>query len=263
MPERVSADEARLDQLLDVVCSTLKADVSTERLEYLRAEMRAQVTIRNRIEGFLDALLGSLGDALPAEKIADLRREIRSHLDARISAYAELGSSREEAVCEAIEQFGDSRSALAAWATAWMEADPLLRTRAVRCATSIGLRWVGASFLIEALLHVATGLSFSPLGIHGWPGFVTLVVLLPMIMGVGIGLHAPDRPLRATLSGLGLAYVPFVFVYWGTSRYADLTSVGLATLQVGIWAAVGGATAGATGLLRRMATRTRKTRALE
>lgn len=62
---------------------------------------------------------------VPYRRRQELRRELASHLESLIEALEELGDSREEAVRDALQRFGDPVKLGAQWASQWSKtADP-------------------------------------------------------------------------------------------------------------------------------------------
>ena len=65
-----------------------------------------------RVEAYLDQILAPLARRLSPFHREELRRELREHLWARVDAYRELGQSENEAVTEALRQFGGDENAV-------------------------------------------------------------------------------------------------------------------------------------------------------
>jgi len=73
-----------------------------------------------RVEAYLDQLLVPLARNLSDFHREELRRELRTHLWERVDAYRELGQSDEEAVTEALKQFGGSGDFARQWRQEWV-----------------------------------------------------------------------------------------------------------------------------------------------
>ena len=68
-----------------------------------------------RVEAYLDQILAPLARRLSPFHREELRRELREHLWARVDAYRELGQSENEAVTEALRQFGGAEDFTRQW----------------------------------------------------------------------------------------------------------------------------------------------------
>jgi len=68
----------------------------------------------------LDQLLGPLARNLSPFHRAELRRELRTHLWGRVDAYRELDYSEEDAMTEALKQFGGAGDFARQWRQEWV-----------------------------------------------------------------------------------------------------------------------------------------------
>ena len=74
----------------------------------------------SRVEAYLDQLLGPLARNLSPFHRAELRRELRTHLWGRVDAYRELDYSEEDAMTEALKQFGGAGDFARQWRQEWV-----------------------------------------------------------------------------------------------------------------------------------------------
>jgi len=73
-----------------------------------------------RVEAYLDQLLVPLARNLSPFHRDDLRRELRTHLWGRVDAYRELDYSEEDAMTEALKQFGGAGDFARQWRQEWV-----------------------------------------------------------------------------------------------------------------------------------------------
>ena len=76
-----------------------------------------------RMEAYLDQMLAPLTRNLSDFHRDELRRELRAHLWERVDAYYELGQSEEDAVTEALQQFGGASGFTRRWRQEWVTSD--------------------------------------------------------------------------------------------------------------------------------------------
>jgi len=74
----------------------------------------------SRVEAYLDQLLVPLARNLSPFHRDDLRRELRTHLWGRVDAYRELDYSEEDAMTEALKQFGGAGDFARQWRQEWV-----------------------------------------------------------------------------------------------------------------------------------------------
>lgn len=218
-----------------------------------------------RLEAYLDQLLVPLGRKLSAFHQQELRRELRAHLWGRIDAYRELGQSENDAVTEALKQFGGAKDFTRQWRHEWtkvpaVSASTLRLWKAGRSALKPLLGGITTAFLPffainlfyrtfqhspagAALLHYGDVLYWSWLGIA--------FLLLPALVGARQGRRQPDAGAgTATALASGIAAVSLLYeVVDGTNPdnlYAGSLCSVLLALMV-IWLPVAGGSAALTG----------------
>ena len=76
-----------------------------------------------RIEAYLDQLLVPLARNLSDFHREELRRELRAHLWGRVEAYRELGQPEDDAVTEALRQFGGAEDFTRQWRQEWVTSE--------------------------------------------------------------------------------------------------------------------------------------------
>ena len=74
----------------------------------------------SRLEAYLDQLLVPLARNLSDFHREELRRELRAHLWGRVDAYRELDYSEDDAVTEALRQFGGANDFARQWRQEWI-----------------------------------------------------------------------------------------------------------------------------------------------
>ena len=164
-----------------------------------------QASAPRRVEVYLDAVLASLPRHLSPFQLGELRRELRTHLWERVAAYKELGQTEDDAVTEALTQFGGGQDFLKQWRREWRS--PLIRLtlREVWEATRLALP-LSLSALVLTPVVIATGGYLAYSSTLGGP-FLSAVfsavcvggtVLLPLALGLVHSRRAPSR------SGLGI-----------------------------------------------------------
>ena len=123
-----------------------------------------------RVEAYLSQLLVPLTRNLSDFHREELRREMRAHLWGRVDAYRELGQPEDEAVTEALKQFGGAEDFTRHWRSEWVMQEqrgtvqeivaaawPALKL----CLPLLVMAWVAARFLgyivVNALPSTYTG----------------------------------------------------------------------------------------------------------
>lgn len=174
-----------------------------------------QSSAPRRVEAYLDTVLASLPRRLSAFQVSELRRELRTHLWERVAAYEELGQTEDDAVTEALQQFGGSKDFVKQWRWEWRKPAMRITAREVWEATRPMLR---PSLLGLALATAPFGLLFIPrlLGqfytlpwakiiqaeaMLFWPLMGVSYLVLPVLIGTSQGRRVPER------AGLGMAAV--------------------------------------------------------
>lgn len=168
-----------------------------------------------RVEAYLDQVLAPLTRRLSALHQQELRRELRTHLWERVSAYQELGMAEDDAVTEALRQFGGAEDFLRQWQQEWRRTPPQAVLRetgiATRCALLLSLPALLITCLGSPLWGAMTGGIWVPLWIQSWPiayvGFGLYLVLLPIVVGAAVGRLAPQRAGLGMLAALTVEIV--------------------------------------------------------
>lgn len=160
------------------------------------------------VEAYLDQVLAPLTRQLSPFHQQELRRELGAHLWERINAYQELGHSEDDAVTEALQQFGGAEDFLRQWRREWAQAARPDVRGGLWQATLAGLR-LSVPFLLLACTPVVVWVAQAPLYGHvipwlkpwldghssqlgallAWSDFV----VLPGVLGMAIGLRSPQR----------------------------------------------------------------------
>jgi hypothetical protein len=180
----------------------------------------------------------------------DLRAEWRAHLQALCEAYEELGSDPDEAVAQALEQFGDPWRLGRQWVREWKRGAAAGEPQSVWPATRMALRCFGLAGLVACgstsgvLDHWTWGLLH--LGKWAEPA---LCLGLPLWAGIFTGLLSRGRHALGTfyalaaLTSISAGLAPLL-----PERWSDNTLI-LALLQFVFWMPAGCAAAGLTGWL--------------
>ncbi len=191
-----------------------------------------------RVEAYLDQILAPLTRRLSPFHQDELRRELREHLWARIEAYRELDHSEDEAVTEALRQFGGAEDFLRQWRREWTKSPQKITLRevweAARSAFRPSLSGIAGACLPFILIHVLyLNLHGSPIGalLYGardvlfWVLVGFSFLLLPALVGARQGRRTPKR------AGIGmLAALTTEFLVAGL-----LYEVAVWTLPGGVW----------------------------
>ena len=195
-----------------------------------------------RVEAYLDLILAPLTRRLSPFHREELRRELREHLWARIEAYIELGQPENEAVTEALQQFGGAKDFTRQWRREWTHAPRRVTLRevweAARPALRPSLAGIAVAFLPCTIIHIGfCDLHGSAAGallyhyadtiVRTWLLFAFL--LMPVAVGMRHGRRNPAHAgagmlaaLTAEIATAGLLYelltgwaLPYGF--WGSS----------------------------------------------
>ncbi len=178
-----------------------------------------------RVEVYLDQVLAPLTRRLSMFQQGELRRELREHLWERIASYRELGRSKEDAVTEALTQFGGAEDFLREWRQEWTKMTPQATLREIGAATRTALLLSLPALLIACLSSPAWAhphgfttnqfvwapdwmrwcqLSYVA---SGWASFTLDFVLLPLAVGAAAGHLAPRHAGIGMLSALAAVIV--------------------------------------------------------
>ena len=161
-----------------------------------------------RVEAYLDQVLAPLTRQLSPFYRDELRRELKAHLWERVEAYSELGQPEDDAVTEALRQFGGAENFPRQWRLEWAQAARADARGGLWQATLAGLRLSGF-FLLLACTPVVVWVAQAPLYGHvipwlkpwldGHPSQIGALlawsdlVVLPAVLGIAIGLRSPLR----------------------------------------------------------------------
>ncbi len=176
-----------------------------------------------RVEAYLDQVLAPLTHRLSAFHQQELRRELRTHLWERVNAYQELGMTEDNAVTEALRQFGGAEDFLRQWQQEWRKTPPQDILREIGIATRCALLLSIPALLITCLsspvwLHVIyqTQLAWAPKWMQlggftdvtsGWASFGLNLILLPLAVGAAVGRLVPHRAGLGMLTALTLEII--------------------------------------------------------
>lgn len=218
-----------------------------------------------RVEAYLDAVLTSLPRRLSAFQISELRRELRTHLWERVAAYEELGQTEDEAVTEALQQFGGGKDFVTQWRRGWTKTPHRVTLREICEATRISFRPT-LNGLAAAILPVVlvvgsySALHGSPAGAFMfsirapiyWSVNVFAFVGMPVLIGIRQERRLPGRAvigLTAMLSVLGLVASLLYQIGEGAVPGSPVVEVPLGYLLVltAAWIPIAGGTAALTG----------------
>ena len=176
------------------------------------------VSAPQRVEAYLDQILAPLTRRLSPFHREELRRELREHLWARVDAYRELGQSEDEAVTEALRQFGGAEDFTRQWRREWTQMPPSVTLREIWKAARPAF-WLSPLALLSAclpfvlwlyaysFLHSIPRLSswldqYSP--VFGWTFFGVDVLLFPTLLGFAIARRSPQRAALGTFTALSI-----------------------------------------------------------
>ncbi len=171
-----------------------------------------QSSAPRRVEAYLDTVLASLPRRLSAFDRDELRREIRTHLWERVAAYEELGQAEDDAVTEALSQFGGGKDFVKQWRREWTKTphrmtlrDVYLAGRQALLPSLTGIVGVNAFYLAaqECVWRLpklnAFLMTSSYNDMVGWSMAVAAFVLVPLLVGIKCGRQT------AKCAGVGLA----------------------------------------------------------
>ena len=168
-----------------------------------------------RVEAYLDQILAPLNHRLSPFHHDELRRELREHLLARVDAHREQGYTDDEAMAEALRQFGGAEDFLRQWQREWSRASRRLTLRDVYEAGRSALRpaltgIIGANLLYlvlqEGIWHLPHSHIIAMINRHpevfglSLGGFA--FVLLPVFVGARYGRRTPARAGVGMLAAL-------------------------------------------------------------
>jgi hypothetical protein len=191
-----------------------------------------------RIEAYLEQIDTPLIGQVPATRLAELRTELRMHLEARVAAYRELGSGPEEAVRAAVEQFGDPRRLACEWVREWRQP---ARSHAGETLLATGVLSVSALFGASLLVALEGHLG------HNAFELALAGPLLPLAAGFLVGLRRGKHPLGSRWGLLLIATASLGISLLMSA--ADPRPPLVSTLRVLLWTMTACGTAGLGALI--------------
>ena len=224
-----------------------------------------------RVEAYLDQLLVPLGRNLSAFHREELRRELRAHLWGRIDAYRELGQSENDAVTEALQQFGGAKDFARQWRREWtktaaVSASTLRIWEAGKAALKPTLGGIAAAFLpLVAIQEFPYGrygtlaqLVTTPVGtILFWGLIAFAFLILPLLVGARQGRRRPNAGTGvAAVLTAGIAAASLLYLAVDNPDTEKLCSLLLALII--IWTPTACASAALSGDIERWWTQRRK-----
>ncbi len=178
-----------------------------------------------RVEAYLDQILVPLTRRLSPFHREELRRELREHLWARVDAYRELGQSEDDAVTEALCQFGGAEDFLRQWQREWMRPTQRLTLCEVWEAARPALRpSLTALLSVPAAIALAGFFAFdSQIGGPFLAAlfnvyFVGTVLLPPIVLGLAQGRRASCHPGLGMFAALSVQIVGLSALTWLAGR---------------------------------------------
>ena len=183
--------------------------------------MTPEPTDSTRVEAYLDRILAPLTRNLSASRCVDLRRELRAHLQERIGTYREQGMAKEEAITEAVQQFGGAEDFLEQWKQRWTPLSGPLTLRGVYEAGKSALRSVlqgvvGVNLLYIAVQECVWHFPHSPaiklLNHHSEAFGLSLAVFAFLLVPLTIGARHGRRTLERAGAGMMAALLAEIAV---------------------------------------------------
>lgn len=174
-----------------------------------------------RVEAYLDQLLIPLARNLSDFHRDELRRELRAHLWGRVDAYRELDYSEEDAVTEALRQFGGANDFARQWRQEWLRKPPKLTLREVYEAGKLALRptllgLAGVMLPCTVLQALAYRSDWAPGPAQitfAWTGFLFAFFGLPTLIGIQQGRRSSERAGIGMLTALTAELLTLCLVY--------------------------------------------------
>jgi hypothetical protein len=203
---------------------------------------RVEATPDVRLEDYLDHLCAPLVGRVAYARRQEMRAEWRAHLDALVEAYVELGSTPDEAVTQALRQFGDARDLGRQWARSWKRKRVQPQSIRSPLLAALGV-FSAASALSAALLGAPIGLPFDPSSLL----LPLLGFVLPASAGLLTGWLARGRHAMGTFYALSLL-IPLTAASGHTSAVDVAAALGAA--QLFCWMPIGCTAAMLGGWLR-------------
>ncbi len=172
--------------------------------------MEPEPSNSSRLEAYLDQLLVPLARNLSGFHREELRRELRAHLRGRVDAYLEMGHAEEDAVTEALRQFGGAEDFTRQWRQEWVTSERHSAWREIQASAWSALRLAVPALVVTWLVAYVLGYVLSYVVLHALPttytgallvvyeqALLTAVIVefvgLSLWAGIVQGRHAPRR----------------------------------------------------------------------
>ncbi|MGI4788559.1 MAG: permease prefix domain 1-containing protein [Janthinobacterium lividum] len=192
------------------------------------------------LEAYLDQVLAPLTRSLSSFHRDELRRELRAHLWERIDAYRELEHSEEEAVTEALQQFGGAEDFARQWRQEWLTVSRVGAGREIAAATWPALRlcvpllvgaWATGRLLGSVVVNALPSAYFSAILIAYSDAFWWTICGSFFCLSLGAGLaqgrSAPRRSRIGMFAALSIVVVAGSGLDWvSTKTGLDRTLLG-------------------------------------
>lgn len=179
----------------------------------MEPELDPLASAPRRVEAYLDQILAPLARRLSPFHREELRRELREHLWSRVDAYRELGMAEDEAVTEALHQFGGAEDFLRQWRRGWIKTPSRVTLSDVWQATRLALPLSLSALLLafSLQLFVFYQINANRDGPSGWlyshydtfnDVWVCLCLLLPVALGLIVGRRAGNSAALGVFAAL-------------------------------------------------------------
>lgn len=198
----------------------------------------------HRVEAYLDQILAPLAHSLSQFHQGELRRELRTHLWERVDAYRELGMADDNAVTEALKQFGGAEDFARQWRREWLKIPSPLTLRGVyeagkRAIVPSLTGILGANLFYLAayagLQHLA-GTSMNTLflslsDVIGWSMLGSAFFLLPLFVGMKHGRRTCEHPGLGMVTAL-TAEITVTSLLYGSAALNSNDGVSTGTINM-------------------------------
>lgn len=171
--------------------------------------------VTNRIEDYLDHVCAPLVAQVPFATRREWRGEMQTHLESLTWAHIELGDASDVAVEHALTQFGTSQTVSRQWEQEWEQTG---QSNAFAPSLQVARQWYGGALGLTAVLLFLTGDLINQ-GRSGSPTAALLYLIMPLIVGVGIGRLARN-PVKASLTAMSHFALPLLLLYTVVFTYS-------------------------------------------
>ena len=179
------------------------------------------------VEDYLDHFSAPLVGKVSYEERSKMREELRAQIESIVAAYVELGSSREQAIALALQQFSHVPSVTPERTMACVSVEHAIETPKVKKSDRrLALKYFGVSTAASFVTFMSMGESPG-----AGPMMAVLLAGLPFLAGVGLGYRKQDRPLRSMLKTIGWLSLPMLAMSWiftSANTHSDPFSTGVA-----------------------------------